>query len=74
MDLTIYSPVSGFITERNALPNLYTEPSTRLYTVADLSRVWVNAQIFQDEIGRLKLVIRSLSRWTRIRPDIHRED
>jgi RND family efflux transporter MFP subunit len=53
-DLTIYSPVSGYITERNALPNLYVEPSTRLYTVADLSRVWVNAQIFQDDIGRLK--------------------
>jgi RND family efflux transporter MFP subunit len=53
-DLTIYSPVSGYITERNALPNLYVEPSTRLYTVADLSQVWVNAQIFQDDIGRLK--------------------
>ena len=53
-DLTIYSPVSGYITERNALPNLYVEPSTRLYTVADLSRVWVDAQIFQDDIGRLK--------------------
>jgi RND family efflux transporter MFP subunit len=53
-DLTIYSPVSGFIIERNALPNLYVEPSTRLYTVADLSHVWVNAQIFQDDIGRLK--------------------
>lgn len=53
-DLTIYSPVSGYITERNALPNLYVEPSTRLYTVADLSRVWVNAQIFQEDIGRLK--------------------
>ncbi len=53
-DLSIYSPVSGYITERNALPNLYAEPSTRLYTIADLSRVWVNAQIFQDDIGRLK--------------------
>lgn len=53
-DLTIYSPVSGYITERNAVPNLYVEPSTRLYTVADLSRVWVNAQIFQDDLGRLK--------------------
>jgi len=53
-DLTIYSPVSGYITERNTLPNLYVEPSTRLYTVADLSRVWVNAQIFQEDIGRLK--------------------
>jgi Cu(I)/Ag(I) efflux system membrane fusion protein/cobalt-zinc-cadmium efflux system membrane fusion protein len=53
-DFTVYSPVSGYITERNALPNLYVEPSTRLYTVADLSSVWVNAQIFQDDIGRLK--------------------
>ena len=53
-DLTIYSPVSGYIIERNALPNLYAEPSTRLYTVADLSRVWVYAQIFQNDIGRIK--------------------
>jgi RND family efflux transporter MFP subunit len=53
-DLLITSPVSGYITERNALPNLYVEPSTRLYTIAGLSAVWVNAQIFQDDIGRLK--------------------
>jgi len=53
-DLTINSPVSGFITEYNALPNMYVQPSTRLYTVADLSRVWVYAQIFQHDVGRLK--------------------
>lgn len=53
-DLTINSPVSGYITEYNALPNMYVEPSTRLYTVADLSRVWVYAQVFQDDVGRLK--------------------
>ena len=54
VDLTINSPVSGYITEYNALPNMYVEPSTRLYTVADLSRVWVYAQVFQDDVGRLK--------------------
>jgi Cu(I)/Ag(I) efflux system membrane fusion protein/cobalt-zinc-cadmium efflux system membrane fusion protein len=53
-DLAINSPVSGFITERNVLPNMYVEPSTRLYTVADISRVWVNAQVFQNDIGTLK--------------------
>lgn len=53
-DLTINSPVSGYITEYNALPNMYVQPSTRLYTVADLSRVWVYAQVFQDDVGRLK--------------------
>ena len=53
-DLTINSPVSGYVTEYNALPNMYVEPSTRLYTIADLSRVWVYAQVFQDDVGRLK--------------------
>ena len=53
-NLTIDSPVSGYITERNALPNMYVEPSTKLYTVADLSRVWVYAQVFQDDIGRVR--------------------
>ena len=53
-DLTVNSPVEGYITERNALPNMYAEPSTKLYTVADLSRVWVYAQVFQDDVGRIK--------------------
>jgi RND family efflux transporter MFP subunit len=53
-DLTIQSPASGYVTERNALPNMYAEPSTRLYTIADLSRVWVNAQVFQNDVGRLR--------------------
>ncbi|HET9088600.1 MAG TPA: efflux RND transporter periplasmic adaptor subunit [Acidobacteriaceae bacterium] len=54
VDLTINSPVSGYITEYNALPNMYVDASTRLYTVADLSRVWVDAQVFQNQIGSLK--------------------
>jgi Cu(I)/Ag(I) efflux system membrane fusion protein/cobalt-zinc-cadmium efflux system membrane fusion protein len=53
-EITVSSPVSGYITERNALPNLYAEPSTRLYTIADLSRVWIDAQVFQDDIGRVR--------------------
>lgn len=53
-ELTIYSPVSGYVTERNALPNLYVQPETRLYSVADLSDIWVLAQIFQNDAGKLK--------------------
>jgi Cu(I)/Ag(I) efflux system membrane fusion protein/cobalt-zinc-cadmium efflux system membrane fusion protein len=53
-ELTIYSPVSGYVTERNALPNMYVQPETRLYTVADLATVWVNAQVFQNDLGKLK--------------------
>jgi RND family efflux transporter MFP subunit len=53
-DLTINSPVEGYIIERNALPNMYVEPSTKLYAVADLSRVWVYAQVFQNDVSRVK--------------------
>jgi RND family efflux transporter MFP subunit len=53
--LEIDSPVSGFITERNALPNLNVQPDTRLYTIADLSTVWVLAQIFQNDLGRVRV-------------------
>src|SRR5215813_4088883 len=54
-DLTINSPVSGYITERNALPNMYVQPESKLYTVADLSTVWVYAQIFQTDMARTKI-------------------
>ena len=53
--LEIDSPVSGYITERIALPNLMVQPDTRLYTVVDLSTVWVLAQIFQNDLGRIKV-------------------
>lgn len=54
-DLEIDSPVSGYITERNALPNLTVQPDTRLYTIADLSTVWVLAQVFQNDLGRIRV-------------------
>ncbi|HKW87667.1 MAG TPA: efflux RND transporter periplasmic adaptor subunit [Candidatus Acidoferrales bacterium] len=53
-NLEIDSPVSGFVVERNALPNQYVQPGTNLYTVADLSTVWVFAQVFQNDLGRVK--------------------
>jgi Cu(I)/Ag(I) efflux system membrane fusion protein/cobalt-zinc-cadmium efflux system membrane fusion protein len=53
-DIAISSPVSGYIIERSALPNAYVQPDTKLYTIADLSTVWVYANVFQNDVGRLK--------------------
>lgn len=53
-DLQIDSPVSGYVTEREALPNKSVGPDTRLYTVADLSTIWVFAQVYQNDLGRLR--------------------
>jgi RND family efflux transporter MFP subunit len=53
-DLSLASPASGYVTEMNALPNMYVQPETKLYTIADLSDVWVIAQLFQNDAGRIK--------------------
>jgi|SRR5450432_399594 len=53
-EFTFASPVSGYVIERMALPNVYVQPEMRLYSIADLSSVWVNAQVFQEDTGKLK--------------------
>jgi len=53
-EIAFESPASGFIIERNALPNAYVQPDTKLYTIADLSTVWVYANVFQEAVGRLQ--------------------
>ena len=54
-ELEVHSPVSGYITERNALPSVAVQPEMRLYTIADLSTVWVQAQVFQNGLERIKI-------------------
>lgn len=53
--IEIDSPASGYITERHALPNLTVQPDTHLYTIADLSTVWVFAQVYQNDLGRIRV-------------------
>lgn len=53
--LTIYSPVSGYVVDRNALPNMYVQRETKVYTITDFSTVWVYAAVFQDEIGAIQV-------------------
>lgn len=52
-EIVVDSPASGYITDRAALPNAYVQPDTKLYTIADLSTVWVYANVFQTDVGRL---------------------
>ena len=49
----IDSPMSGYIVERNALPNMYVQPDTRLFAITDLAKVWIYAAVFQNEIGNV---------------------
>ena len=53
--ITIYSPVSGFITDRKAFPHTSASGDTDLYTIADLSHVWVTADIFEADLPYVKV-------------------
>ena len=53
--IEIDSPMSGYVVERNALPNMYAQPDTKLYAITTLSNVWVYAAVFQDQLGQIKV-------------------
>ena len=53
--MTVFAPASGIVLRREALPGKYVEPGTTLYEVADLSHVWVHADIYESEVAAVKL-------------------
>jgi RND family efflux transporter MFP subunit len=52
--VTINSPIAGIVTEKNVLEGRYVEEGESLYTVADLSTVWMQARIFEDDIAGIR--------------------
>jgi RND family efflux transporter MFP subunit len=53
--MEIDSPMSGYVMDWSALPNKYVQPDARLYTIANLSTVWIYAAVFQNQIGEVKV-------------------
>ncbi|HEY9139539.1 MAG TPA: efflux RND transporter periplasmic adaptor subunit [Bryobacteraceae bacterium] len=54
-NLTVYAPAAGYVTERNAFPKQHVTSDTVLYTLADLSTVWVVADVFEYEAAGVRL-------------------
>jgi RND family efflux transporter MFP subunit len=48
-NVMLYSPIAGYVTDRKAFPQLKVMPETDLYTVVDLSGVWIIADLFEYE-------------------------
>ena len=53
--LTLYSPVSGFVTARNSYGKQRITPETELYAIADLSTVWAIADFYEYEARDVQL-------------------
>ena len=53
--ITIVSPQTGTVVEKQALEGLAVTPMMHLYVVADLSSVWVLADIYERDVAQIKV-------------------
>lgn len=53
--VTLRAPASGIVVEKNIVQGGHFMPGTNLYRIADLSRVWVEAEVFEKDLSLLRL-------------------
>jgi cobalt-zinc-cadmium efflux system membrane fusion protein len=49
------APFAGVITRAQASPGDIVEPGKEMFTVADLSKVWVQAEVYEKDLGRIRV-------------------
>jgi len=52
--LTLNAPLSGVVIDKAVVEGAYVETGTRLYTIADLSRLWVVMDAYESDLGFLR--------------------
>ncbi len=52
--LQIVSPITGQLVQRSAVPGQAVAHDATLATVADLSRIWFQAQLFEKDLARVR--------------------
>lgn len=52
---SVPAPIDGIVTERQANPGLNVEPSTPLFTIVDLSSVWVMGDLYEKDFPRVRV-------------------
>jgi RND family efflux transporter MFP subunit len=53
--LRVAAPQDGFVVEKTAIQGQMVEPGMKLYRLADLGLVWVQAQIYEHDLAFIKL-------------------
>ncbi|HIJ72043.1 MAG TPA: efflux RND transporter periplasmic adaptor subunit [Planctomycetes bacterium] len=52
--LTIYAPIGGIVINKNATEGMYVQTGTRIYTIADLSKLWVKLDAYESDISWIR--------------------
>ncbi len=50
--ISITSPMTGFVTSKRVLDGHFVEPGEEMFTISDLSSVWVLAELYEQDIPR----------------------
>ncbi|MDP2643602.1 MAG: efflux RND transporter periplasmic adaptor subunit [Desulfobacterales bacterium] len=53
--LTLYSPYDGFVLETMAYKGLFVTPGAALFKLADISTLWIHADIYEYELPLIRL-------------------
>jgi RND family efflux transporter MFP subunit len=53
--LTLRSPVSGIVTVKNVVEGARITPADALFEITDLGQIWVQADVYEAELTRVKL-------------------
>lgn len=48
--MTLHAPTGGVVIERNVVEGMYVQTGTRIFTIADLSRVWVVLEAYESDL------------------------
>jgi RND family efflux transporter MFP subunit len=54
-DVTLYSPVAGTVMEKKVIEGQSVEEGTVIYSLADLSTLWVQAQVLESDLSAVKV-------------------
>ncbi|MCK4563088.1 MAG: efflux RND transporter periplasmic adaptor subunit [Verrucomicrobia bacterium] len=52
--MTIYSPGAGIVIHKNVQEGMYVKTGTRIYTIADLSTVWIQLDAYESDLNWLR--------------------
>jgi RND family efflux transporter MFP subunit len=53
--VTVSSPASGVVLQKMAVEGMKVSPADRLYEIADLSHVWILAEVYEKDLGALRV-------------------
>ncbi|HEX2870794.1 MAG TPA: efflux RND transporter periplasmic adaptor subunit [Polyangiaceae bacterium] len=53
--VAVTAPSSGFVTRKGAVQGVYVQPGMELFEISDLSKVWLQASVYEYDIARVRI-------------------